>query len=155
MSERFLYDCAADVEIGVTIFRYFNPSDADPDAGLGMRFNNPTNLIPRLITAAEKGTPFSVFGTDYDTKGGTCVRDYIHVWDIAAAHIAAIKSPAEIGEVRKFNIGAGRGTSVMEVLDSVERVTGSKIDVQLESRRSGDVSELVIGDLNEVANALG
>jgi UDP-glucose-4-epimerase GalE len=155
MSEKFLNDCAADAEIGVTILRYFNVSGADPDAALGMSFDNQTHLIPRLIEAAAKGTPFSIFGNDYDTQDGTCVRDFIHVWDVAAAHIAAIKSPVELGRVRKFNIGLGRGNSVMEVLDSVERITGSKIDVQVKGRRSGDVTELVIGDSKEVANALG
>ena len=80
----------------MTIFRYFNISGADPDTELGMRFENQTNLIPRLIEAAEKGTTFSIFENDYDTQDETCVRDYIHVWDIAAAHIAAINSPVEL-----------------------------------------------------------
>jgi UDP-glucose 4-epimerase len=155
MAEKFLCDCAADAGIGVTIFRYFNISGADPDTELGMPFENQNNLIPRLIEAAEKGTTFSIFGNDYDTQDGTCVRDYIHVRDIAAAHIAAINSPVELGRVRKFNIGLGRGNSVLEVLGSVERITGSKVDVQVKGRRSGDVAKLVAGDSKEVVKALG
>ena len=139
----------------MTIFRYFNISGAGPDTELGMRFENQTNLIPRLIEAAEKGTTFSIFENDYDTQDETCVRDYIHVWDIAAAHIAAINSPVELGRVRKFNIGLGRGNSVLEVLDSVERITGSKVDVQVKGRRSGDVAKLVKGDPKEIGNVLG
>ena len=81
MAEKFLYDCAAHAGIGVTIFRYFNFSGADPDTELGMRVENQTHLIPRSIEAAEKGTTFSIFGNDYDTQDGTCVGDYIHVWN--------------------------------------------------------------------------
>jgi UDP-glucose-4-epimerase GalE len=155
MAEKFLDDCAADAGLGVTIFRYFNVSGADPDIELGMRFENQTHLIPRLIEAAEKGTPFSIFGNDYDTHDGTCVRDYIHVWDIAAAHIAAIKSPVPRGRSRRFNLGLGQCNSVLEVLDSVERITGSKIDLQVKGRRNGDVAKLVSGDSRELTNALG
>ena len=154
MSERFLQDCAADAEIGVTIFRYFNASGSDPDGELGMRFERASHLIPRLISAAAEGTPFSIYGTDYDTSDGTCVRDYIHVWDVANAHIAAMKLSVEIGEVRTFNIGVGRGYSVREVLDSVERITGSKIDLRLEDRRAGDASELIAGDIEAAATVL-
>ena len=82
------------------------------------------------------------------------MRDYIHVWDVANAHIAAMKSPVEIGNVRTFNIGVGRGFSVREVVDSVERVTGSKIDLRVENRRAGDASELIAGDIEEAATAL-
>ena len=155
MAEKILDDCAADAGLGVTIFRYFNVSGADPDIELGMRFENQTHLIPRLIEAAEKGTPFSIFGNDYDTHDGTCVRDYIHVWDIAAAHIAAIKSPVPRGRVRRFNLGLGQCNSVLEVLGSVERITGSKIDLQVKGRRDGDVAKLVSGDSSELSNALG
>ncbi|MBK18294.1 MAG: UDP-glucose 4-epimerase GalE [Rhodospirillaceae bacterium] len=155
MSERFLSDCAADAEIGVTIFRYFNACGSDPDTELGMRFEGASHLLPRLITAAAEGTQFSIFGTDYDTADGSCVRDYIHVWDVANAHIAAMQSPVEQGKVRTFNIGVGRGFSVKEVIDSVERVTGSKIDVQVEGRRAGDASELVAGDIENAKDELG
>jgi UDP-glucose-4-epimerase GalE len=154
MSERFLHDCAADAGIGVTVFRYFNACGSDPDTELGMRFEGASHLIPRLITAAADGTPFSIYGTDYDTSDGTCVRDYIHVWDVANAHIAALKSPVDVGSVRTFNIGVGRGYSVREVLDSVERATGSKIKIKLESRRAGDASELIAGDIDEAAFTL-
>ncbi|MGB0577121.1 MAG: UDP-glucose 4-epimerase GalE [Alphaproteobacteria bacterium] len=155
MSERFLHDCAADAGIGVTIFRYFNACGSDPDTELGMRFEGASHLIPRLITAAAEGTGFSIFGTDYDTSDGTCIRDYIHVWDVANAHIAALNSPVEVGCVRTFNIGVGRGFSVREVLESVERIIGSKIDLKFADRRAGDASELIVGDIDEAASELG
>ncbi len=155
MGERFLQDCAVDAGMGVTIFRYFNASGSDPDAELGVRFEGASHLIPRLISAAAEGTPFSIFGTDYDTADGTCVRDYIHVLDVANAHLAAMKSPVDAGHVRTFNIGVGRGYSVREVLESVERITETKIDLQLKDQRAGDASELVAGDIDEVVNMLG
>ena len=151
MAEKILDDCAADAGLGVTIFRYFNVSGADPDIELGMRFENQTHLIPRLIEAAEKGTPFSIFGNDYDTHDGTCVRDYIHVWDIAAAHIAAIKSPVPRGRVRRFNLGLGQCNSVLEVLGSVERITGSKIDGTFETiNNKRDIANLNVEDKNKL-----
>ena len=155
MSERFLEDCASDAEIGVTIFRYFNASGSDPDAELGMNFEDASHLIPRLISAAAEGTPFSIFGTDYDTPDGTCVRDYIHVWDVANAHIAAMKSPVKAGSVRRYNIGVGRGFSVKDILESVERVTGSRIEVHQKGRRAGDASELIAGDVEKATEELG
>ena len=154
MSERFLQDCAADAEIGVTIFRYFNACGSDPDGELGMRFERASHLIPRLILAAAERTPFSIYGTDYETSDGTCVRDYIHVWDVANAHIAAMESPVEVGQVRTFNIGVGRGYSVREVLASVEQITGSKIDLRIENRRAGDASELIAGDIKKAETTL-
>ena len=122
--------------------RYFNAAGADPDGRAGEDHDPETHLIPRAILAAlGEQAPLHVFGTDYPTKDGTAVRDYVHVMDLAAAHIAVLR-PLDQGSVR-YNIGNGAGHSVREVMAAVERVSGRKVPHENGPRRAGDPPMLV------------
>jgi len=123
--------------------RYFNASGADPDGRAGEEHEPETHLIPLLFRAIQTGEPVTLFGDDYPTPDGTCIRDYIHVTDLAQAHIAAVEMLCAGGESNKFNVGTGRGYSVKEVLTAVERVTGEKVPFVMGPRRDGDPPELV------------
>jgi UDP-glucose-4-epimerase GalE len=147
--ERILADVAASPgpkPFAATCFRYFNAAGADPDGGIGERHEPETHLIPNALAAAARGTEMHMFGGDYPTPDGTCIRDYIHVVDLVRAHVAALRRPPNPGEVRRFNLGIGRGMSVREILDACERVTERKIDVRIRPRRAGDPPELIAGD---------
>jgi UDP-glucose 4-epimerase len=123
--------------------RYFNASGADP-AGRGGEDHEPeTHLIPLLFRAVKTGEPVTLFGNDYATPDGTCIRDYIHVTDLARAHIAALEWLADGGKSRKYNVGTGHGFSVSEVLRAVEKVTGRKVPFTFGPRREGDPPSLV------------
>ena len=123
--------------------RYFNACGAEPDAGLGEAHDPETHLIPLLFKAAISGEPVQIFGDDYATPDGTCVRDYIHVADLAAAHIAALDHLMAGGSSRAFNVGTGVGMTVLEVLRAVENVTGKRVPYKIVGRRDGDPAELV------------
>lgn len=123
--------------------RYFNASGADPEGGLGEEHDPETHLIPLMLRAATTGQPFTVFGTDYDTPDGTCIRDYIHVNDLAEAHILALEALLAGGATDQFNIGTGSGHSVMEMIRAVEEVTGRKAPYVVGARREGDPPALV------------
>ena len=122
--------------------RYFNAAGADPQGRLGEDHRPETHLMPLAIDAAlGRRPPLAVFGTDYPTRDGTCVRDYIHVTDLAAAHLLAVDA-MEHGDV-SWNLGNGAGYSVLEVLQAVERVTGRPVPHVLSDRRAGDAASLV------------
>ncbi len=123
--------------------RYFNACGADPESGLGEEHDPETHLIPLLIQAAVSGEPMTIFGDDYETPDGTCIRDYIHVKDLAEAHVAAIEKLLAGGTSDVFNVGTGAGHSVLEVMQAVERVTGRKVPHHIGSRREGDPPVLV------------
>ncbi len=123
--------------------RYFNASGADPEAGLGEEHDPETHLIPLLFRSILTGEPITIFGEDYATPDGTCIRDYIHVNDLAAAHLVALESLLVDGSSDVFNVGAGSGHSVREVLRAVEEVTGKKVPHVMGPRRAGDPAELV------------
>ena len=123
--------------------RYFNASGADPEAGLGEEHDPETHLIPLLFRAILTGQPITIFGEDYATPDGTCIRDYIHVNDLAAAHLVALESLLVDGSSDVFNVGTGSGHSVREVLRAVEEVTGKKVPHVMGPRRAGDPAELV------------
>lgn len=121
--------------------RYFNAAGASFDARIGEDWTYALNLIPVAIRALlTDGAPLQVYGTDYPTPDGTCVRDYIHVDDLAAAHVAAIDHLAAGGETTSINVGTGVGSSVKEVLDGIERVAGRPVPHELAPRRAGDPS---------------
>jgi UDP-glucose 4-epimerase len=123
--------------------RYFNASGADPEGRRGEEHQPETHLIPLLFRAIETGNPVTVFGEDYPTPDGTCIRDYIHVSDLAQAHIGAVEHLLNGGASNKFNVGTGSGYSVRQVMDAVEKVTGKKIPYTVGPRREGDPPELV------------
>jgi UDP-glucose 4-epimerase len=123
--------------------RYFNACGAEPSAGLGERHEPETHLIPLILRAVQTGKPVTVFGEDYSTPDGTCIRDYIHVSDLADAHILAVESLLAGGPSNVFNVGTGEGHSVREVLTAVEHVTAKKVPFNLGPRREGDPPSLV------------
>jgi UDP-glucose-4-epimerase GalE len=123
--------------------RYFNASGGDPEAHLGEEHEPETHLIPLLLRAVLTGQPITVFGGDYDTPDGTCIRDYIHVDDLAQAHILALDHLISGGASQQFNVGTGTGHSVMETLRTVEEVTGRKVPYRMGARREGDPARLV------------
>ncbi len=134
--------------------RYFNACGAEPEAGLGERHDPETHLIPLILKAVQTGEPVKVFGIDYPTPDGTCIRDYIHVSDLADAHIFAVEHLLSGGASDVFNVGTGHGKSVKEVLASVERVTGKKPPFTIGPRREGDPPSLV-ADSSKLQTKLG
>lgn len=145
MTERMLADVSAAHPINHCALRYFNVAGADPRGRSGQSTAGATHLIKVAVEAAIGRRPsVSVYGTDYDTPDGTGVRDYIHVSDLAAAHVDALeKLIAEPRTSHTMNCGYSRGFSVLEVLDSVDRVTNRKIERRMEPRRAGDPGQLV------------
>ncbi|HIV76205.1 MAG TPA: UDP-glucose 4-epimerase GalE [Candidatus Sphingomonas excrementigallinarum] len=145
MTEIMLKDVAAAHPINYCALRYFNVAGADPQGRSGQSTVGATHLIKIAVEAAiGKREGVGVYGTDFATRDGTGVRDYIHVSDLAAAHVAALELLVERpGESHTLNCGYGRGFSVLEVLDAVDRVTNLKIERRMEGRRAGDPAELV------------
>jgi UDP-glucose-4-epimerase GalE len=124
--------------------RYFNAAGADPDGEVGEDHTPETHLIPLVIAAAQGRLPaVEIFGTDYETADGTAVRDYIHVSDLASAHVAALQYLISGGESVSLNLGTGRGHSIREVVSTVERVGGTKVPVREAERRPGDPAVLI------------
>jgi len=123
--------------------RYFNASGADPAGQLGEEHEPETHLLPLLLRAVITGNPITVFGDDYDTPDGTCIRDYIHVNDLAQAHILAVEYLLGVGATDQFNVGTGTGHTVMEMIRVVEEVTGKKVPYVVGARREGDPLSLV------------
>ncbi|MBL8571874.1 MAG: UDP-glucose 4-epimerase GalE [Phreatobacter sp.] len=124
--------------------RYFNASGADPDAEIGERHDPETHLVPLAILAAlGKAPALNIFGDDYDTPDGTAIRDYIHVADLAGAHVAALEHLAAGGASLTLNLGGGSGTSVREIVDAVARVGGRPVPASFAPRRPGDPPRLV------------
>ncbi len=123
--------------------RYFNASGADPSGILGEEHEPETHLIPLLFRAVLSGNPVTVFGDDYNTVDGTCIRDYVHVNDLAQAHILALEYLIAGGASDQFNVGTGTGHTVFEVIRAVEQVTGKKVPYVVGPRREGDPPALV------------
>jgi UDP-glucose 4-epimerase len=124
--------------------RYFNVAGADPEGDIGEDHDPETHIIPLIMkTILGQRPSFSLFGTDYPTKDGTCIRDYIHVTDLANAHVLALQWLEEKEESRVYNLGNGNGFSNREIIDTVERVAGKKLKLFEEGRREGDPAALV------------
>lgn len=145
MVERMIADFASAHGLRAIALRYFNAAGADPDGEIGEDHDPETHLIPLALSAALGRTPeLVVFGDDYDTEDGTCVRDYIHVDDLAQAHVLAVEALAGTQPgLGAFNLGNGSGYSVKQVVSAVERVTGRKVPVRIGTRRLGDPARLV------------
>jgi len=125
-------------------FRYFNAAGADPGGAIGECHTPETHLIPLVLMAASGRRPqVKLFGEDYDTPDGTCIRDYVHINDLCQAHLLALERLLQGGSSAAFNLGNGGGFSVREVIDAAERVTGRKIPVSVAPRRAGDPARLV------------
>jgi UDP-glucose 4-epimerase len=123
--------------------RYFNACGADPDSTLGEEHDPETHLIPLLFRAIATGKPITIFGDDYDTPDGTCIRDYIHIVDLAEAHVVSLEKLLAGGDSDAFNVGTGDGHSVLEVVRAVEEATGRKVPIEMGPRRDGDAPVLV------------
>ncbi len=144
MSERMIMDLAAASNLNYVILRYFNVAGANPDGKLGQATPEATHLIKvacECVTGQRDG--MNVFGTDYDTRDGTCVRDYIHVEDLAKAHVMALDYMAQGGESSVLNCGYGRGFTVNEVIDVVKAQSGVDFPIEQVGRRAGDPAALM------------
>jgi len=148
MTERMLEDASAAHPFNYGALRYFNVAGADPEGRTGQLGKGSTHLIKVACEAAVgKRDRIAVYGTDYPTADGTCIRDYIHVSDLAAAHVAALEwLVAHPDENLVMNCGYGKGLSVLEVLDAVDRASGTPVQRVIEGRRAGDPPELVAGN---------
>ncbi len=146
MTELMLRDASAAHDLNYVALRYFNVAGADPKGRTGQSTPRATHLIKVACeTAVGKRNGMEVFGTDYPTPDGTCVRDYIHVTDLARAHVAALGYLESGGRSEVFNCGYGRGYSVLQVLDAVRRVSGRPVEARMSPRRPGDPASIVAG----------
>jgi len=155
MVEKILVDLDSAYGLKSVAFRYFNASGADPSGLLGEDHQPETHLIPlALLTALKKREYLSIFGTDYDTQDGTAIRDYIHVNDLASAHVLGLEYLLNGGESEVFNLGNGNGFSVKEVIETARLVTGKEILVKESPRRPGD-APILIGSSAKARQILG
>lgn len=155
MMERIFKDYHVAYGLEFVVLRYFNAAGADPEGEIGESHNPETHIIPLVLDAASgKREDIKVFGTDYNTVDGSCVRDYIHVYDLATAHLQALHYLEQGNESDFFNLGNELGTSVLQVIDSVKRITGRDFKVTLTDRRPGDPAKLV-GSSRKAQQVLG
>lgn len=122
--------------------RYFNAAGYDPDGEICGLEQNPQNLLPRVMEAALGKRELKIFGTDYETRDGTCIRDYVHVTDLARAHVMALDYVSKNNESLKLNLGTEKGTTVKEIIDAARKITGKTIPAEEVARRPGDPAEL-------------
>lgn len=144
MVEQMLADYDAAYGLRSSCLRYFNAAGADPEGELGERHDPETHLIPLVLQAASgRRSHISIFGDDYDTPDGTCIRDYIHVEDLCEAHMLALQRLLDGGASRAYNLGNGNGFSVAQVIEAARAVTGQPIPAEKAPRRPGDPPRLV------------
>ena len=150
--EEILHQLSGSSSLQYVIFRYFNVAGADPDSEVGEFHDPETHLIPLILGAINgERDAITIFGTDYDTPDGTCIRDYVHVCDLVDAHISGLKWLENGGSNRVFNLGTGNGFSVREVVENSGLITNRKVPVIEGPRRAGDCTKLVSG--SELARA--
>ena len=155
MVEQMLEDYDRAYGVKSTCLRYFNACGADPDGELGERHDPETHLIPLILQAASgKREKITVFGRDYDTEDGTCIRDYIHISDLCQAHWLAIQQLLSYNESKRYNLGNGVGFSVQQVIDVCKKVTGKDITVLDGKRREGD-PDVLVADAKLIQEELG
>jgi UDP-arabinose 4-epimerase len=143
IAERMLMDFGEAHGLTSIALRYFNAAGADPEGELGEEHDPEPHLIPLVLKAASSGEIVTIFGNDYDTPDGTCIRDYIHVSDLADAHVRALAANVALGRCTALNLGTGEGYSVADVIKIAEKVTGRRIRVVVGPRRLGDPALLV------------
>ena len=154
-SERAIEDFSKAEGIKYGILRYFNVAGADPEGRIGQVSKNPTHLILRALKTAKGEFPYlEVFGTDYSTPDGTCIRDYVHVMDLCQAHLDVLEYLLDGGESDVFNVGYGRGYSVLEVVDAVKKITGIDFKVLKSPRRPGD-PPILVADPSKLKRKVG
>ncbi len=155
MIERILADYGLAHGLSSVALRYFNAAGADPEGEIGEAHDPETHLIPLVLDAAAGDRPdITVFGDDYDTADGTCIRDYIHVGDLAEAHVLALKELESRDGQIVFNLGTGEGVSILEVIETARRVTGREITVKQGARRAGD-PDILLADATRARSDLG
>jgi UDP-glucose 4-epimerase len=154
MAERVLYWARKHMQTNYMCLRYFNASGAALDGSYGENHNPETHIIPCAMKAAFAHTPFTLFGDDYKTDDGTCVRDYIHVLDLVEAHVLGLMKLQKEGGGYHYNVGTGKGYSNREVLEMVKKVSGSDFEIQIKPRREGD-ADILIANANSIRNDLG
>ncbi len=155
MLEKVLKDCDHAYGLKSVFLRYFNASGSSEDGAIGEDHEPESHLIPVILQAIKgEREGITVFGTDYDTPDGTCIRDYIHVDDLADAHLRALDYLLKGGDTNWFNLGTGKGLSVKQIIDAAEKVTGLKAPVTYGPRREGDPARL-IADARKAADVLG
>ncbi|NMM39130.1 MAG: UDP-glucose 4-epimerase GalE [Glaciimonas sp.] len=155
MMEQVLADYSVAFGLSTVCLRYFNAAGADPAGLLGERHKPETHLIPLVLQAASgRRRHIAVYGRDYDTPDGTCIRDYIHIVDLCSAHMLALNYLTHDGQSDCFNLGNGEGFSVQQVIDAAQRVTGAHIPVVDAPRRAGDPARLV-ADASKMSRILG
>lgn len=155
MVERIFKDYQKAYGIEFAVLRYFNAAGADPDGEIGESHSPETHIIPLVLDAASgKRKNISIFGTDYDTKDGSCIRDYIHVYDLATAHLLALHHLENGGESDFYNLGNEKGTSVKELISVAKKVTGVDFEVLETQRRAGDPA-ILVGSSDKIKNKLG
>ena len=153
--ENLIRDCAVGRDFSSVILRYFNAAGCDPDGEIGEAHDPETHLIPLVLLAASgHAGPITINGTDYPTDDGSCVRDYVHVADIAQAHVSAVSHLLDGGEALTLNLSNGKGYSVKQVVETAEQVTGKKIPVRFGPRRLGD-SAILVGESTQAETKLG
>ena len=155
MVEEMLGDYDRAYGLRSVCLRYFNAAGADPECELGERHDPESHLIPLVLQAASgRRTHIAIYGDDYPTPDGTCIRDYIHVWDLCSAHLLALEHLLADGESNVFNLGNGKGFSVQEVIDTARRFTGQDITTLKWDRRDGDPA-ILVADSKRVRLELG
>lgn len=153
--EQILSDYSKAYKLNFAALRYFNAAGADPEGNIGEKHEPETHLIPIVIkNALDNSKPFFVFGDDYDTNDGTCIRDYIHIIDLADAHLRALEYINSNKKSIVLNLGTGKGYSVFEIIKKVEETTGQKLNYKITRRREGDPAVLV-ADNKKAGEILG
>jgi UDP-glucose 4-epimerase len=155
MVENMLWDICKAYGFNATCLRYFNAAGAHKSCELGEDHDPETHLIPNILRSAIfSGQPLKVFGNDYDTTDGTCIRDYVHVTDLAQAHLLGLENMKDEYGFSSYNLGCGDGFSVLDVIESCQRVVGERISYDIENRREGDPDKLV-ADASKAMRVLG
>lgn len=155
MVEQILLDYAAAYDLRSVCLRYFNAAGADPEAQLGECHEPESHLIPLVLQVAMgRRAHIAVYGSDYPTVDGSCVRDYVHVQDLCSAHLSALNYLAQGGTTAQFNLGNGQGFSVLEVIERCRHITGRPIKALMQARRPGDSAALV-ADATRAREVLG
>jgi len=155
-AEQLLTRFSRQFNLSLMIFRYFNVAGCDVDAEIGESKKNPSNLIPAVLDCAIGNRPsVKIFGTDWPTPDGTCIRDYVHATDVAEAHVLGLKALSQQGGLSEYyNLGSSIGLSVRQIINSCRKITGSNFDIVETVRRSGDIAQIT-SDCTKAQNQLG